>query len=45
MNEKLGFKKIFISKYNSKNVKLAKYNINIEYVSSVRELLKKLFNN
>ncbi len=43
--EKLGFKKIFISKYNSKNVKLAKYNINIEYVSSVRELLKKLFNN
>ena len=43
--EKLGFKKIFISKYNSKNVDLSKYNISIEYIRNVRELLKKLFSN
>ncbi len=41
--EKLGFKQIFISKYNKKGTNLSKYNIKISFVSKVEEVFKLLF--
>ncbi|MDR2773851.1 MAG: DNA repair protein RadA [Tannerella sp.] len=41
--EKLGFKKIFVSKYNRKTPELSKFKIDIQYVSKISELMEKLF--
>ncbi|MDR2027098.1 MAG: DNA repair protein RadA [Prevotellaceae bacterium] len=41
--EKLGFKKIFVSKYNRKTPELSKFKIDIQYVSKISELTEKLF--
>jgi DNA repair protein RadA/Sms len=41
--EKLGFKKIFVSKYNRKTPELGKFKIDIQYVSKISELTGKLF--
>jgi DNA repair protein RadA/Sms len=41
--EKLGFGKIFVSKYNKSTPELAKYRQNIEYVGKISELVKRLF--
>jgi len=41
--DKLGFKKIFISKYNSKGLDLSKYKIEVLKVSRVEELFRSLF--
>ena len=41
--DKLGFSQIFISKYNAKGLKADKYNIDIQTVSKIEELYKKLF--
>ncbi|MDR1897930.1 MAG: DNA repair protein RadA [Prevotellaceae bacterium] len=41
--EKLGFKKIFISKYNKKTPELSKFQIKIEYIGKIPELVEKLF--
>jgi DNA repair protein RadA/Sms len=43
--EKLGFKKIFVSKYNRKTPELSKFKIDIQYVSKISELTEKLFKN
>jgi DNA repair protein RadA/Sms len=43
--EKLGFRKIFISKYNRKTPELSKFKIDIQYVSKVSELTERLFKN
>lgn len=40
---KLGFKKIYISKYNSKSIDQSKYKIEIVKVSRVEELFRSLF--
>jgi DNA repair protein RadA/Sms len=41
--EKLGFKKIFVSKYNRKTPELSKYKIDVQYISKISELTEKLF--
>jgi DNA repair protein RadA/Sms len=41
--EKLGFKKIFVSKYNRKTPELSKFKIDIRYVGKISELTKTLF--
>jgi DNA repair protein RadA/Sms len=41
--EKLGFRKIFVSKYNRKTPELGKFKIDIQYVSKISELTEKLF--
>jgi DNA repair protein RadA/Sms len=41
--DKLGFKKIYISKFNSKGLEEKKYKIKIEKVSRVEELFRSLF--
>lgn len=41
--DKLGFKKIFISKYNSKGLDVSKFKIDIIKVSRVEELFRSLF--
>ncbi len=41
--DKLGFKKIYISKYNSKGLDIAKFKIEIVKVSKVEELFRSLF--
>ncbi len=41
--EKLGFKKIYISKYNKKGLDPAKYKIGIKFVSKVEEVFTHLF--
>ncbi|MDR2562935.1 MAG: DNA repair protein RadA [Prevotellaceae bacterium] len=41
--EKLGFKKIFISKYNRRTPELKKTNIDVRFVSKVSELVRELF--
>lgn len=41
--EKLGFKDIFISKYNKKGLDPSKYKIGIKFVSKVEEVFKQLF--
>mgnify|MGYP001476254243 CR=1 FL=1 len=41
--DKLGFKKIYISKFNSKGLEENKYKIKIEKVSRVEELFRSLF--
>ncbi|MDR1169840.1 MAG: DNA repair protein RadA [Prevotellaceae bacterium] len=38
--EKLGFKKIFVSKYNRKTPELSKFKIDIQYIGKVAELTK-----
>jgi DNA repair protein RadA/Sms len=43
--EKLGFKRIFVSKYNRKIPELSKFKINIQYVGKVSELTETLFKN
>lgn len=41
--DKLGFEKIFISKYNAKGIDAKKYSIEIQYVKTVVEIFKQLF--
>ena len=41
--EKLGFKKIFISKYNEKNIASAKYKIQTIFVGKVEDVFKQLY--
>ncbi|MDA3952764.1 MAG: DNA repair protein RadA [Bacteroidales bacterium] len=41
--DKLGFKKIYISRYNSKGIEKSKYKIEIVKVSRVEELFRSLF--
>ncbi len=41
--DKLGFKKIYISKYNSKGLDTSKFKIEIVKVSKVEELFRSLF--
>ena len=41
--EKLGFERIFISKYNRKGLDKIKYNIEIVAVSKIQEIFEKLF--
>jgi DNA repair protein RadA/Sms len=41
--EKLGFKKMFVSKYNRKTPELSKFNIEIKYVGKISELTEALF--
>jgi DNA repair protein RadA/Sms len=41
--EKLGFQKIFISRYNKKGLDLSKYKIEVILISKVDELMKKMF--
>ncbi|MDR3246391.1 MAG: DNA repair protein RadA [Prevotellaceae bacterium] len=41
--EKLGFKKMFVSKYNRKTPELSKFNIDIQYVGKISELTESLF--
>ncbi|MEI6695027.1 MAG: DNA repair protein RadA [Bacteroidota bacterium] len=41
--DKLGFERIFISKYNLKGLELTKYNIEIIAVSNVEQVFSKLF--
>jgi len=41
--DKLGFDRIFISKYNMKGLELSKYNIEIIAVANVEEVFSKLF--
>lgn len=41
--EKLGFKKIFVSKYNKKGLDNSRYKIGIIFVSKVEEVFKQLF--
>jgi DNA repair protein RadA/Sms len=41
--EKLGFKRIFISRYNRKNVDPNKYTIEIAFVGSVYDIVKRVF--
>ncbi len=41
--EKLGFKNIFISKYNKKGLDPSKYKISVKFVSKVEEVFKLLF--
>lgn len=41
--DKLGFEKIFISKYNAKGIDVKKYSIEIQYVKTVVEIFKQLF--
>jgi DNA repair protein RadA/Sms len=41
--DKLGFDKIFISRYNSKGVDFKRYKIDVVMLSKVDELIKKLF--
>lgn len=43
--EKLGFKKIFISKYNSKGLDLSKFKINVITVSKLEEVFDVLYAN
>ena len=41
--EKMGFSRIYISKYNRKNLSWKKLNLEINYVSKVEELFQRLF--
>lgn len=41
--DRIGFDRIFISKYNQKGLDLKKYRIRIEFVSKVEEVFSKLF--
>lgn len=41
--DKLGFEKIFISKYNAKGIDVKKYSIEIQYIKTVVEVFKQLF--
>ena len=41
--DRLGFKKIFISKYNTKGLDLTKYNIEVKTVAKIEELYRTLF--
>jgi len=41
--QKLGFSKIFISKYNRKGTDFSKFTIQIEFVAKVEEVFEKLF--
>jgi DNA repair protein RadA/Sms len=41
--DKLGFEKIFISRYNKKGLDVKRYNIEVVMLSKVDELIKKLF--
>ena len=41
--EKLGFKKIFISKHNRKGVDFSKFNIQFRFVNRVEKLVRELF--
>jgi DNA repair protein RadA/Sms len=40
--EKLGFRTIFVSKYNRKTPELSKFKIDIQYVSKISELTEKI---
>ena len=40
---RLGFKRIFISKYSTKNLDVSKFDIHIEMIGKVEELFNKLF--
>jgi DNA repair protein RadA/Sms len=40
--EKLGFKKIFVSKYNRKTPELSKFKIDIQYVGKISELTERV---
>ncbi len=41
--QKLGFSKIYISKYNKKSIEFSKYNINIVFVGKVEEVFREIF--
>ena len=41
--EKLGFRTIFISKYNKKGLDYSKYKIGIKFVGKVEEVFRQLF--
>ena len=41
--EKLGFKRIFISKYNQKGLEAEKHKIQVIMVGKIEELMRKLF--
>ncbi len=41
--EKLGFEKIYISRYNSKNIKASDYKIKVVFIGRVEELVKSVF--
>ena len=41
--EKLGFKSIYISKYNHKGLDTAKFKIGIKFASRVEEVFKQMF--
>lgn len=41
--DRLGFEKIFISKYNTKTIKPSKYNLEIVFLSKVDDLLREVF--
>ncbi len=41
--DKLGFEKIFVSKYNIKNLKKTKYNIEIVEINKIEKLVRELF--
>ncbi|MFP4023660.1 MAG: DNA repair protein RadA [Thiohalospira sp.] len=43
--DKLGFNKIYLSRFNTKGIDLAKYNIEIVKVGKVEELFRSLFKN
>jgi len=38
--DKLGFQKIFVSKYNKKGLDLSKYKIEVKWVGKVEELIQ-----
>jgi DNA repair protein RadA/Sms len=43
--EKLGFKRMFVSKYNRKTPELARFKIDIQYIGKISELMERLFKN